>query len=95
MRSFSSSILRFGPWFTPYRINIDKETVTCSKNDGSRTAYLTKTMVSLKKSTITDIQIFDNLFWCDLKIITASGQPVYLRHFTGSDAMTIKALIHP
>lgn len=95
MKSFSSSILNFGPWLTPYHIDIEDTYVRCRKNNGFGVAYLTSTTVSLKKNKITNIMVIDQLFWCDIKIVTSSGEVLYLRHFSRGDAEEIKQLIHP
>lgn len=94
-RSFSSSVLRFGPILTPYHISIDDKYVNCRKNNGWGVAYLASTNVSLKREKITNLIVIDSLLWCDIKIITSSGDSVYLRHFSGNDARQIKKLIHP
>lgn len=95
MKSFSSSILNFGPWLTPYHITIDDKYVKCRKNNGWGVAYLASTTVTMKKETITNLIIIDQLLWCDIRIITSSGDRVILSHFSRSDAEEIKQLIHP
>ena len=94
MKRFISSILNFGPWFTPYKVQIDEKYVVCSRNNGASNLYLTTSKVSIKKETITNYSIIDNLFWCDLKIISSSGERVILRHFSMTDAHEILSLIH-
>lgn len=94
MAKFSSSILNFGPWLTPYWIEINNKYVICSKNNGFFNLYLATSKISLKKDNITDCAIIDNLFWCDIKIVTSSGQNVILKHFSMSDAEEILNLIH-
>ena len=94
MEAFSSSIMRFGPVLTPYHVVIDDKYVVCRKNNGLVSLYLASTKVSLKKETITNIVSVDQLLWIDLKIVTSSGEAVYLRHFKQKDAKRIMELIH-
>lgn len=94
METFSSSVLRFGPILTPYHVSVDSKYVICRKNNGWGSLYLASTQVSLKKETITNVVTIDQLLWVDLKIITSSGDSVYLRHFKMRDAKRIGNLIH-
>jgi len=90
---FSSSILRFGPIFTPFRIEINDNHVLCTKNDGISSLFLTTTRVFLNKKKITNYSIIDNFFWCDIRITTSSGEYIYFKHFTMDDAINIQKLI--
>lgn len=92
--TFSSSILNFGPWLTPYKVIINDKYVVCSKNYGYSSLYLTTTKISMKKEMITNCVIIDNLLWHDIIIITSSGERVVLKHFNKSDAEEILRLIH-
>lgn len=94
MEKFSSSILRFDPILTPFHVTIDNRYVVCRKNNGIGSLYLASTQVSLKKETITNVVTIDQLLWVDLKIITSSGDSVYLSHFKMTDAKRILNLIH-
>ena len=94
METFSSSISRFGPILTPYHVAIDDKYVVCRKNNGIGSIYLAQTQVSLKRETITNVVTIDQLLWVDLKIITSSGDSVYLSHFKMRDAKRILKLIH-
>lgn len=94
LEKFSSSILHFGPWLTPYKIEINDDYVICSKNDGLTSLYMTSTKVSLKISHITNVTLIDNLFWYNILIQTSSGDRVILKHFSMYNAEQILELIH-
>jgi hypothetical protein len=93
MKHFKSSILRFGPIFTPYNVYIDKKSLTFRRNNGIGFLYLSTNEVTFKIMSITDIVILDEILWCNIKIINISGSSILLKHFTREDAMKIKELI--
>lgn len=93
-RYFKSSILRFGPIFTPYHIIVGDNYITYYRNNGIGSLFLTSTSVSLKISKITNIIMYDKLFWNNLELITSSGVKLLLKHFTKEDVVDIKNLIH-
>jgi hypothetical protein len=91
---FKSSILRFGPIITPYNITISDSYVEYFKNNGFKDLFLTWTKISLKISEITNIVINYNILWCNIDLITSSGEYITVKHFSQADAENIKNLIH-